>query len=454
VAVGLNAVAGWTLADLTANGDFIPLSDGVSDLGATGARWRNLYLAGAIAATSLSLAGSLSVGGTSAFTGVAEFADDIVLAATKKLRLDGSASGNTYIHEAVADRVYIVAGGVTVGNFASPAIDSIGLTLAGGFALPATSKLYFDGGNDTYIFEQAANRIEVIAGGVLSAVILNGTFSVNGDLFIPATERLYLDGGGDTYFTESSANTAHLVAGGNAVWWATATAFQFSSNVDVQVQPAKKLYLDGGGDTYIAETSANIVNLYAGGTAAVGYSATALSIPSGNKFYVDGGGDTYVYESAANQVSIVAGGTTQITFGGGNAVLQATGKLYLDGGGDTYIYEAAGNLVYHYAGGNARWIVASSGVGTYSTIPLWLDGGGDTYWVESSANIAKLYVGGVAKMSVSFGSLFEIDGPLGVTSQTTLGAATAGTSGAPPAQVAGYWQVIINGSTRLIPYYN
>jgi len=50
-------------------------------------------------------------------------------------------------------------------------------------------------------------------------------------------------------------------------------------------------------------------------------------------------------------------------------------------------------------------------------------------------------------------SRLHVAGDLTVSSATTAATATAGTSGAVPAQVAGYLVVSINGTSRKIPYY-
>jgi len=82
-----------------------------------------------------------------------------------------------------------------------------------------------------------------------------------GDLSINATSKLYFDGGSDTYLTEGSANAISFYAGGVNI---------FGVNSDGPfVIAGKKLFLDSGGDSYIAETAANVVRIYAGGTDAV-----------------------------------------------------------------------------------------------------------------------------------------------------------------------------------------
>ena len=106
---------------------------------------------------------------------------DIVMDATDKLRLDGSASGNTYITEASADNVQIFTGGASrFGVFDS------------GIFIPATSKLYLDNGGDTYILESAGNTISLVAGGTTSVSVTATGTSFN-DLAITNVGDIKLD---------------------------------------------------------------------------------------------------------------------------------------------------------------------------------------------------------------------------------------------------------------------
>ena len=85
---------------------------------------------------------------------------DILLTATKKIRLDGSVAGNTYIYESAADILDFYAGGVNL----------LKLTEAGGGAsdkvsIPALTPLYFDGGTHTSIHESSDDVLKIDVGG-------------------------------------------------------------------------------------------------------------------------------------------------------------------------------------------------------------------------------------------------------------------------------------------------
>jgi hypothetical protein len=90
------------------------------------------------------------------------------------------------------------------------------ITAGGNVSIPATSKLYLDGGSDTYVYESAANRIRFTTGGVDQMVVGGNALELLGStsLIIPATQRIYLDGGGNTFLLESGGDTVDLYCGG------------------------------------------------------------------------------------------------------------------------------------------------------------------------------------------------------------------------------------------------
>lgn len=88
---------------------------------------------------------------------------------------------------------------------------------SGDFGVNATNKLFLDGragGGDTYITEASANTIRIIANTRMIGQFFGGA-AVTDDYFsIQATSKLYFDGGSDTYEVESSANVHDTVVGG------------------------------------------------------------------------------------------------------------------------------------------------------------------------------------------------------------------------------------------------
>ncbi len=120
------------------------------------------------------------------------------------------------------------------------------------FKLKATARLYFDGGVDTYITESAADILDVYVGAAnmmkFTEAASNKIEILGSDLEIDATKKLYLDGGGNTYIHEVGADTLAFVAGGTQAMKISTTTV--TSSVDLALAITKKMYLYGS-DTYI-----------------------------------------------------------------------------------------------------------------------------------------------------------------------------------------------------------
>lgn len=80
----------------------------------------------------------------------------------------------------------------------------------GHMAIPATNKLYLDGGYNTYLYEQSADRITFVLAG---AEVLNLGTPTAKAVTIQSDGRLYLDGGSDTYVHLISNNVIGLTCG-------------------------------------------------------------------------------------------------------------------------------------------------------------------------------------------------------------------------------------------------
>ena len=138
---------------------------------------------------------------------------DIVMDATDKLRLDGSASGNTYIYENSADSAQVVTGGT-----ATLTVNSAGI------AIPATSKLWLDNGGDTYLTESAANVISIYTEN-METYVLGGS----GNPYV----RIQAGAGGGTattqYYEGGEFFWQHGVRGADENWYLTGNATLHSS---------------------------------------------------------------------------------------------------------------------------------------------------------------------------------------------------------------------------------
>lgn len=288
--------------------------------------------------------------------------------------------------------------------------------LGGGLTIPATAKLYLDGGTHTYITESSDNVIQFWGGNSLAMTIGTGSVDVAStrNLSIAPTLRFYLDGGGDTYILEYDANRIGFYSGGSLLGLWNATGLDIRAT-NLYIPATGKVYLDGGGDTYIYESVADRVDLYTGGAYRQIWTTTYSQFPAINvivdatkKVYLDGGGDTWIAETSANVIDLIAGTTeaNAVQIAGGNLRIKATNRLYFDGGDDTYVSESSANVITFVAGASARLALGSISYFTdcdvtlAATKKLYFDGGGDTYIQESSANTLIFVVGGTTRLTL------------------------------------------------------
>ena len=131
---------------------------------------------------------------------------------------------------------------------------------------------YINAPSATVLDINATDEIELNA----TAVDLNGTLDVSGattlgaDLSVPATSKIFLDGGSNTYIHESSGDTMRFFCGGTS-------RFQIQAD-GVMIPSGNNLFLDNGGDTYIVEGSANVMRFFAGGSKQFEVSGTNMSV--------------------------------------------------------------------------------------------------------------------------------------------------------------------------------
>ncbi len=170
----------------------------------------------------------------------------MIISSTFKLRLDGSSVGDTYISESSANNINFTVGGTSIADMASFFIVRQGIFIVGGSGadqmiwIGATSGLTFRGkAGSTYdlAFQTpgTATPAGSVALGILtgtdyisipSKLIVGGTATVAGDFGVAATKKIYLDGvalSGDTYLYESSSNVLDMFVGGTNTFRSSAT---------------------------------------------------------------------------------------------------------------------------------------------------------------------------------------------------------------------------------------
>ena len=186
----------------------------------------------------------------------------------------------------IADPLITVGAGGTVTKAASLYIENAPtegtinaaiLVDGGNIVIPSTSRVYFDGGSNTYLSESAADRLSAIVGG---SELLRIDFSAalvsilnNTDLAIPTTKRLYLDGGSDTYLVETSSNKIDVVAG------TTTTASFQASGVAIRGTNTN----DSASTGFVGEYAQSLVSTATSvGTSAQYFDLTSISLTAGD----------------------------------------------------------------------------------------------------------------------------------------------------------------------------
>ena len=116
----------------------------------------------------------------------------------------------------------------------------------GNLVLDSATKFNLDGDSagDTYLNYGGSNRIDAVAGGTIVTQTSTGQFYSSQDIAIPATKKIYLDGGTNTYITEGIGDRIDTVAGGTIVTQTNATGFY--SSQDITVPSGKAIYLATG----------------------------------------------------------------------------------------------------------------------------------------------------------------------------------------------------------------
>jgi len=112
-------------------------------------------------------------------------------------------------------------------------------------------------------------NVDAAQTGITSVGTLTSV-TTSGDITMGATDKLYLDGGSNTYIHESSADTMRFFCGGTS-------RFQIQAD-GVMIPSGALLYLDNGGNTYITEGSADVMRFYAGGAKQFECSGTNLTV--------------------------------------------------------------------------------------------------------------------------------------------------------------------------------
>ena len=119
--------------------------------------------------------------------------------------------------------------------------------------------------------------------------------------------------------------TGDLTVEGDLTIQGSSTSSNYDEVIDghVQVTSTNKLKFGGStstdSDTYLLESSADVLDVYVGAvkmlsmTEAGGGASDKVSIPALTPLYLDGGGNSYIAETAGDTVRIVTGGSNSLT---------------------------------------------------------------------------------------------------------------------------------------------
>jgi len=157
----------------------------------------------------------------------------------------------------------------------------------------------------------ASGDVRIYSRGTIAATFgASQAAGFTGAVSLEPTKKLYIDGGGDTYVYEDVANRWWFKAGGADTLWMNATTAEFGGTIDVRIAATKKLYLDGGGDTYIYEGLANYIYFVTNG---------------GTKGPFIGSDGIYIGAlNAENQIRDASWGSASTTLYIGNASINVT----------------------------------------------------------------------------------------------------------------------------------
>jgi hypothetical protein len=264
--------------------DILPTADNTYSLGSGAFRWTGVH----------------------AVTLYGYGAAAVVVPPTGRIHFDGSAAGNSYIYESSDDNVQIVAGSVTALHASSSWLGT-----SRDFYVLSTKKVYLDGGFNTYLTEPSGDRIHLVAGGTVvgdfaSPAIDSIGLTLAGGLSIPATSRFYFDFGTNVFITSAATNNLHFYAG-NA-----STAQGWFGPGYFTVLAGNRIGFDSNGDTYLVESAANTLDAYSGAARVTTTYSSGFAVWNGKQLWLDGGGNTYMWEYAADEVSHLVGGTTYL----------------------------------------------------------------------------------------------------------------------------------------------
>ena len=119
-----------------------------------------------------------------------------------------------------------------------------------------------DAATKQYVDDQIGSGVHLpIGGGTLTGELRMDTGI---DIVLSDSGKLYTDGKGNDFFGNVGNNFMEWELAGTRVLSLSTTTLNLGSGIDLDIEATDKLFLDGGGDTYISEASANEIVLTTG----------------------------------------------------------------------------------------------------------------------------------------------------------------------------------------------
>lgn len=238
-----------------------------------------------------------------------------------------------------------------------------------------------------------------VAAGTLPASFT--TLKASEHIALAATKRLYMDGiaaTGDTYLVESSANVLDVFAGGVNTLRLNASGSAVTGTLSATGILSTSDVTDASSTTVAALKTA-------GGLAVAKSLRVGLDTYTSGTFYAAGGNNTVALRSTNVSTGYTA---IQLANSGGNAIFgmeNSTGGNNLIVGATGYdaIIRGPSGIAFSADNGAVMQMrLSSTGLALKATAKLYLDGGGDSYVVESSANVIDMYAGEINVLKAAY----------------------------------------------------
>ncbi len=349
------------------------------------------------------------------------------------------AAGNLYIADTSNNRIRKVANGVIT------TVAGNGIQGFGGDNGPATSAelnepwgVAVDAAGNLYIADTSNNRVRMVANGVITTAVGNGTRGFSGDNGPPASAALNqaqgvaVDSAGDLYIADIynqrirkvSKGTITTLAGNGSVGDnGLATSAQLGEPWALAVDPAGNLYIADVGDDRIRKVANGVITTIAGngteGRAGDNGPAVSAQLFPPLGIAVSPAGDLYIADPVNSQIRRVSNGVISTVAGNGvpgfsgdngpassaqlsgpmGLAVDTAGNLYIADRSNARIRKVSNGIITTVAGNGTSGFTGDNGPATsaqfYSPVGVAVDAAGILYIADSIGNNVRKVANGV-----------------------------------------------------------